>query len=115
MVSDGIERFDGARHAGHGGAENVEAVDFLDGYGDDRPGDGCGLDLRLEREAARLGQGLGIVDAFGQAGGVEDDGGDAQWAGTRSAAGFVDAANTVADTEFQSLFDGKIRHDQALA
>ncbi|MNX75691.1 hypothetical protein D3C86_1071760 [compost metagenome] len=63
---------DRAAHGQAGGVQDVQFLDFLDRGEADAPGQGAGLDLRLQRGATLFRQGLGVVDAGRQVVGVQD-------------------------------------------
>lgn len=83
----------GALHRQHGGAQDVQAVDFLHAGAGHEPGQRLGADLHRQRFALLGLEHLGVGQAVDRPVRVQDDGGRIDRSGQRSATGFVDAGN----------------------
>ncbi len=114
MVRCRHQRFDGAAHPGNGGVQDVERVDLFDRHGYDRPGNCRRLDFAFECEPFRFGQGLGVVDAVRHARRVENDGGDADRTGARTASSLIDATHKVVWRQGDAELVGEINHPRCL-
>ena len=82
-------------HADQGCAEDIEAFDFIDIHGDHRPRQRACADARGEILALRFTEDFRIGEAGNGATRVEDDRGNDDGAGQRSATGFIDAGDEV--------------------
>ena len=91
------QRVYGARHAGHRGVQDVEAVDLGGADEFQVPGQRPLADQRRQRLAARFAERLGIAQAFDGAARVQDHRGHGHRPGQRAAAGFVHAADAPRD------------------
>ena len=82
---------EGAVHGGYGGAQDVQAVDFLRGADAYAPGDGLALDNGAQGFSMGFGDLLGVVEPGMMEVIGENDGGGYDGARETSAAGFVAA------------------------
>ena len=103
MLGRDGETRDSEAHGVVRGAQDVEAIDFLDAHGDDAPMDfGIGRKLGVDCLAGGRGEFFGIVQTFVPEFLRKDHGGCNDRAGERAAPGFIDAGHEL-DAVFEKV------------